>query len=225
MPAPTSRHTREADKLDASSSLPHAREHTTKSSSPAACGDVEHNPEDSTSDGQLDNDEGDAREGHEEGSGLPHATPLSPSEAAEATAAAFARAVMLLVGSRAALTFGLAAVTGRKLSSASRSFFSSDTVRQAVFMGGFSSVYVALRWLLSERRSLMQGRVSKAFVAGSLAGLSIAVDDTGRARALAAYMLSRAAALTCHSGVRQKLLPNLWWFPAAVFAACEVPIM
>lgn len=196
-----------------------------ESSSHAACSDVDHERDGTVKDGgspQLDNDQGDDGEGRAEEC---HTTSLSPSEAAEATAAAFARAVMLLVGSRAALTFGLAAVTGRKLSSASRSFFSRDTVRQAVFMGGFSSVYVALRWYLSERQSVMQGHVSKAFVAGSLAGLSIAVDDTGRARALAAYMLSRAAALTCHSGVRQKLLPNLRWFPAAVFAACEVPIM
>jgi hypothetical protein len=64
---------------------------------------------------------------------------LPADEAAAAAAAAFGRAVMLLLGSRAALTFGIAAVTGRKLSSAWRSFFSVDTVQQAGFMGGFAS--------------------------------------------------------------------------------------
>jgi hypothetical protein len=136
--------------------------------------------------------------------------------------AALLRAVTFLVAGRGVLTLGLALATGRKLSSAFRSFFSTDTVRQASFFGSFSFLYIAVRRFLTTRQSAFGTVVSKSWVAGSVAGITIALDDPGRAHALATYMLSRAAALVCHAGVRKEWWPALRWFPAAVFMLSEV---
>lgn len=136
--------------------------------------------------------------------------------------AALARSVTFLLVGRSVLTFGIAAVSGRKFSSAVRSFFSRDTARQASFFGAYAFIYIALRRYLASRSTALSDQVSNSFVAGSVAGLTLALDEPGRAHALATYMLSRAGALVCHAGVRKGWWPSLSWLPAAIFVLCEV---